>query len=337
MSEASIQLRDAHGDWRPPKQLQAPPVFVWPPRPLAFLRWFFGSPGYLLPWNVAYAVVALASWAFLTPDMSRMRHFAFGWISILFAVNLLLVTAVTSLWHLPLYRLKSQGMAFKYNGRWLATDRAFFLFRSQLLENVFWTLASAVPVWTAYEVVTLWAQANGMLPYVDWRVHPVYCVLLMCLLPLFHEVHFYLVHRLIHWKPLYRHVHSLHHKNVNPGPWSGLSMHPVEHLLYFSGVLLHWIVPSHPLHVLYHLQLAGLSPSVGHCGFEKVLFKGVPLDTGNYMHYLHHKHFTVNYGGDGVVPIDQCFGTFHDGTEAADEMMKRKRSRARAAGPGSPE
>ena len=27
---------------------------------------------------------------------------------------------------------------------------------------------------------------------------------------------------------LYRHVHSLHHKSYNPGPWSGLAMHPIE-------------------------------------------------------------------------------------------------------------
>ena len=27
---------------------------------------------------------------------------------------------------------------------------------------------------------------------------------------------------------------SLHHKSHNPGPWSGLSMHPIEHFLYYS-------------------------------------------------------------------------------------------------------
>jgi sterol desaturase/sphingolipid hydroxylase (fatty acid hydroxylase superfamily) len=326
MVEASIHLRDVRGDWRPRKPLQAPPVFVWPPQPVAFIKWFFGYPGYLFPWNLGYALTAVATWSFLTPDMIRMTHLEFGWISTVFAVNLVLVSAITSLWHLPLYFHKSQGVAFKYSGRWLASRSQFFLFRNQLLDNMFWTIASAVPIWTAYEVLTLWAQANRIIPYVDWRTHPVYCLLLMCFIPLFHEVHFYMVHRLIHWQPLYRYIHSLHHKNVNPGPWSGLSMHPVEHLLYFSGVLLHWIVPSNPVHVIYHMQVAALSPSVGHCGFEKVLlFKRFPLDTGNYMHYLHHKHFAVNYGGDGVVPIDQWFGTFHDGTEAADEMLKGKR------------
>lgn len=328
MVEATIHLRDARGDWRPPKPLHAPPVFVWPPQPWAFIKWLFGYPGYLFPWNVGYALTAFATWSFLTPDLSRMRHFEPSWIALIFAVNLLLVSAITTLWHWPLYVRKSQGLAFKYSSRPLANTSSFFLFRNQLLDNVFWTIASAVPIWTAYEVVTFWAQANGKIPYVSWSAHPVYCLLLMCFIPLFHEVHFYVVHRLIHWQPLYRHIHSLHHKNVNPGPWSGLSMHPIEHLLYFSGVLLHWIIPSNPLHIVYHLQVAALSPSVGHCGFEKVVvFKRFELDTGNYMHYLHHKHFVVNYGGDGVVPIDQWFGTFHDGTEAADAMLKGNRIR----------
>ena len=89
--------------------------------------------------------------------------------------------------------------------------------------------------------------------------------------PLFREVHFYLVHRLIHWPPLYRAVHSLHHNNANPGPWSGLAMHPVEHVLYSSAVLLHWVVPWHPLHVIFHLQHLGLAPAQSHAGFDQIV------------------------------------------------------------------
>jgi hypothetical protein len=32
----------------------------------------------------------------------------------------------------------------------------------------------------------------------------------------------------MHFEPIYKYVHSLHHKSYNPGPWSGLSMHPIE-------------------------------------------------------------------------------------------------------------
>ena len=60
----------------------------------------------------------------------------------------------------------------------------------------------------------------------------------------FRGIHFFCVHRCMHpwWRSrnglaqgdigafLYRWVHSLHHKSHNPGPWSSLSMHPVEHV-----------------------------------------------------------------------------------------------------------
>src|SRR5579884_4092268 len=74
------------GGWKPEALLRPPPVFVWPPRPAAFLRWFFGYPGYLWPWNAAYTVIALLTWLYLTPDLARMRSFEPGWIAQLFVV-----------------------------------------------------------------------------------------------------------------------------------------------------------------------------------------------------------------------------------------------------------
>jgi len=173
-------------------------------------------------------------------------------------------------------------------------------------------------------VLSLWAMANGYIPNVSWQDYPIYCALVMLAIPIFREAHFYLIHRLIHWPPLYRTVHHLHHKNVNPGPWSGLSMHPVEHLLYFSGVLIHWIVPSNPLHVIFHLQHLAFAPAQGHSGFERVVLnRDAALKTHDYFHYLHHKYFECNYGAE-LVPLDQWFGTFHDGSKEAEEAMNRR-------------
>ena len=56
---------------------------------------------------------------------------------------------------------------------------------------------------------------------------------------------------------LYDHVHRIHHTNVDVGPITGLSMHPVEHLLYWSDSLIHLILPSHPLLFLYGLHITG--------------------------------------------------------------------------------
>jgi sterol desaturase/sphingolipid hydroxylase (fatty acid hydroxylase superfamily) len=253
-----------------------------------------------------------------------MKSFAIGWIAAIFVRNLGLIFLVAGAWHLRLYVQQAQGLKFKYNGRWLARDNPIFLFRSQILDNIFWTVASAVPIWTAYEVLSLWAMANGYIPSVDFRAHPIYCIAVLLLIPVFREAHFYLIHRLIHWPPLYRTVHHLHHKNVNPGPWSGLAMHPVEHVLYFSGVLIHWIVPSHPVHVVFHLQHLAFAPAQGHSGFDRVIVRdGIEIKTNDYFHYLHHKHFECNYGAE-LVPLDAWLGTFHDGSKEAEKRMNER-------------
>jgi sterol desaturase/sphingolipid hydroxylase (fatty acid hydroxylase superfamily) len=90
-------------------------------------------------------------------------------------------------------------------------------------------------------------------------------------------------------------------------------MHPVEHLLYFSGVLLLWVIPSTPIHALFYVTFVGLAPVEGHCGFGKVVLGRSSFDTDNFYHYLHHKFFRVNFGDPLLIPLDRLFGTFHDG------------------------
>jgi sterol desaturase/sphingolipid hydroxylase (fatty acid hydroxylase superfamily) len=332
MSRQNDAVVDQRGDWKPSDTIKPSPLFAWPIQPFATVKWLLLYPGYLLPWTMFYAALSVVTWLYLTPDMSTMKTFGPRWIAYIFARNLLSVVLAISAWHIRLYVRRAQGANYKYNSRWPAKGKANFLFRDQILENIFWTVVSAVPIWTAYEVLTLWAFANGLIPFVDWRSHPVYCTLLLIAIPLIHEFHFYWIHRLIHWPPLYRTIHYLHHKNVNPGPWSGLSMHPIEHVLYFSGVLIHWLLPSHPLHAIFHLQALGFLPAQGHVGFERVVIKdGVSVQTGDYGHYLHHKFFECNYCSE-LMPLDKLFGTFHDGSKEAEEVMyKRFRARRQQA------
>ena len=152
----------------------------------------------------------------------------------------------------------------------------------------------------------------------------------MLLIPLWQNLHFYLVHRAIHWPPLYRLVHQTHHKNVNPGPWSGLSMHSGKHLLYFSVPLLFLLVPSHPLHLVLAMVLTSFSPAKGHSGFEKLVVGGRLVDAGQWAHYLHHKRFKCNYA-DGFIPLGKWFGTFVDGSEQSlkDFHQRRRENKAR--------
>jgi sterol desaturase/sphingolipid hydroxylase (fatty acid hydroxylase superfamily) len=283
-----------------------------------------GYPGYLVPWNLALLAVSAAVWFLATPSVATMSTLALGWVAFVLVRNAVIVFCWYGVFHLRLYVRRRQGNRFKYNAKWLATDSQFFLFRNQTKDNMFWTMVSGVPIWTAYEVLTLWAFANGRIPWLSFRQHPIWFVVLMMLVPLTREFHFFWIHRMIHWPPLYRLAHSLHHKNVNPGPWSGLAMHPIEHVVYFSCVLVHWVVPSHPMHALFNLFHAGLSPVPGHSGFDKIeLGEDRSIDTNCLAHYLHHKYFEVNYA-DGAIPLDKWFGSLHDGSPEGDEAMQRR-------------
>lgn len=324
MDDSAFGTEDARGSWSPKRPISYGPAFVWPPQPRALLKWFFGFPGYLLPWNVAYAVLALVIWQFLTPSLATMKSLAFGWVGFIFLRNVVLAIAVYGGWHLWLYVWRKQGTSFKYNRQWPKPSAAF-RFGNQTYDNMFHTLASGVPIWTAYEVLLLWAYANGVAPMIGFAEHPAGFIALFFLVPFIHEVGFYFAHRLLHVPALYDLAHKLHHRNISPGPWSGLSMHPIEHAIYFSTVLLFFIVPSHPVHMINLASRLGLAPAQGHTGFDRLdMGADTSMDVSYYAHYLHHKYFEVNYA-DGMVPLDKWFGSFHDGTSEAHEAMKARR------------
>ena len=329
MADGAWGTRDARGEWQPDELPKPSPLFSLPWKPLKVLKYLFGPVGFLWPYNLAVALLAVLSWAYFTPSLERTATFGIGWVAEIYLRNVVLVILVAGAFHLRLYMQKAQGLKYKYTDKWMATNDTRFLFKDQTWDNIFWSLASGCLIWTGWEAVTLWGYSNKIIPFVDWRAHPVYFVLLMIGVVFLRQFHFFFIHWASHWKPLFRISHYLHHKNINIGPWSGLSMHPIEHLLYFSGVLFHWIIPSHPIHAIYHLMHAGVTPALGHTGFHRFATVGDKSMSGdNYFHYLHHRYFTANYGVPDV-PLDYWFGTWHDGSPEDHAKMLAKREKGK--------
>nr|HRC87600.1 sterol desaturase family protein [Thermoanaerobaculia bacterium] len=245
--------------------------------------------------------------------------------------NCLAVFLFFGAFELRLYVLRAQANRFKYNGKWPSEQRSkvFFLER-QNIDNMLRGFLSGLPIWTALEVLILHAYATGAVPWLTFVANPWYLGALALLVPVIHETHFFLLHRAIHWGPLYTYVHSVHHNSVNPSPWSSLSMHPVEHLGYLGVALWHLIIPSNPILALYQLHYAGFGAIPGHIGFDKMEVTGdTTLDSHGYIHYLHHKYFEVNYG-DGLIPFDKWMGTFHDGSKEGEALMQARYKKLKA-------
>lgn len=322
MDDLKYGTRDKRGNWAPNEPAGTAPLFVWPPQPAKLLAWL---PHYLFPYNILFFATALIWWHWIVPPVDVMQTLAWGWVLKLFVVNAVAVFLWYGAFELQLYVRRTQENRFKYNGKFPSEQPSdVFWFKSQNIDNVLRGFLSGVPIWTATQVVVLWAFANGYAPWLSWADNWVWLAVLTLLVPVIHEFHFFCIHRLIHTPLLYKWVHSVHHNSVNPSPWSSLSMHPIEHALYFATMFYHLIIPSNPILALYQLHYAGFGAVPGHVGFDKVeITDETALESHAYIHYLHHKYFEVNYG-DGLIPIDKWLGTFHDGSKEADELMKAR-------------
>lgn len=321
MDDLNYGKRDKRGDWVPNGALVTSPLFRLPPQFGKLAGWL---PGYFLPWNVGFMVTGVVFWTMLFPPVAEMAKLHWAWVLRILAINLVAVTLFYSALEVPLYLRRRQANRFKYNGKFPgdAPNTAFW-FGSQNVEGMLRSLGTGVPIWTAYQCLLGWMAANGYALTVTFTAHPLYLLALGLCVPAWHEFHFYCVHRLIHVPVLYKYIHAVHHNSVNPSPWSSLSMHPLEQALYFSSCLIHLVIPSNPIVALYGLHYAGLGAVVGHIGFDKIEMGEAALDTHAFTHYLHHKYFEVNYG-DGLMPLDKLFGSWHDGTAEGDALMQAR-------------
>ncbi|MEY8828308.1 sterol desaturase family protein [Sedimentitalea sp. XS_ASV28] len=117
-----------------------------------------------------------------------------------------------------------------------------------------------------------------------------------------HDTWFYWSHRLLHYPPLFRRFHRLHHRSHNPTPFASYSFdlgEAVVNAIYLPLILL--VLPVHSLAILIFVTHMILRNAIGHSGYE--LFpanrQGKPLFgwmTTVTHHDLHHAHAGYNLG-----------------------------------------
>ena len=205
--------------------------------------------------------------------------------------------------------------------------------KEQTYRDIKWSLLSTV-ISSFVEIIIIYFYKINIrfIFYSNFWQYPISSILWLLFIPYWRMFHFYWIHRMSHpWKPsgsfkwipdigqfLYKNFHSLHHKSYNTSPWNGLCMHPIDLLLYLSGILvpLSFGISQHVIHILFSKYHATISVVSGHDGYD------LPA-SGNLFHYLHHAHFECNYGTP-VLPFDYWFGTFSDGTKYMKQKNKNK-------------
>lgn len=333
MNDLDYGKRDKRGNWTPSDQPDVAPF--WSAQWRKMPRYLFD---FVWPWNAFHVATACLYWVFVIPDAEVMNALSWGWTLWLLSVNAAGICLMYGGMELFYYARRKQDNRFKYNPKFPAENPSeVFWFKRQNLDNFLRSFFIGIPIWTATEILMLWCFANDLhvFAWLDWENNWAWLVASMFLAPAVHEVNFFCIHRLLHVPFLYKWVHAIHHNSNNPSPWSSLSMHPFEHLLFFGEVFWFLIIPSNPIVVLFSSHLCGYGAVNGHIGFHKLeLSDEKAIDSHSYLHYLHHKYFEVNYGADGLVPFDKWFGYWHDGSKESDERMKarfrKKRQRLQA-------
>lgn len=312
-------------NYHPELPLQDPSPFTHLNEPMFLVRWLRTN-WLSLSERMLMVILAATLWYTVYPSLETTQNFAFGWIFQIWVINVIVMFGIAGSLHWYFYIRKGQGKTLKFDHRDQTRNNRNFLFSDQVKDNMFWSMTSGVAQLTLFQVVTMWLMANGITPVMSIASNPIWFVLAFILMPMWAAFHFYWVHRLLHIPFLYKNVHSLHHRNINIGPWSGFSMHPVEHSIYLTVICIHWVVLSHPIHLIYTAMFHGAGAAMTHTGYEELLVKDKEkLALGTFYHQLHHRYFECNYGNQEL-PLDRWFGTFHDGsTEATSETRARKK------------
>ena len=262
---------------------------------------FFYSP------NLSWFLMTVGAWYVFPYDLEEQESSSNATTSMLEVVsnrlvfNHSLALAYIGFWHWALYLQDLCHRPYVPN--------RIYSFFPKVLHNVFYTVLGILQ-WTLVEGVFIHLYRSGKLQYMDATQNPMtllQTLVLSILLPSYRDVHFYFAHRLIHLRPLYKYIHSLHHRNSDTEPFSGLAMHPVEHMYYFTcyGPLL--VLPRilgivvSPFLVFWMGTHCVISPAASHSGYEDHF-------SSDLSHYLHHRYFECNYAAG--INFDAFFGTY---------------------------
>lgn len=116
------------------------------------------------------------------------------------------------------------------------------------------------------------------------------------------DTYYYWLHRLMHRRPWFRHVHAGHHRSRQPTPYASFAFDGAEAALnaWLLPALV-FVIPIHPAVILVILTLATTTAVLNHAGAEVLpqwWVRGLPgawLISATH-HNLHHTHYDKNFG-----------------------------------------
>jgi lathosterol oxidase len=191
---------------------------------------------------------------------------------------------------------------------WLATRRLFpalgwgqplpgpRLVEAQVRREIGSALIS-IALFGGWSVLTVLAERRGWVSIL-WQARAPRVALELVALVLWNEVHFFVIHRLLHTRWLFRRVHRDHHRSLRATPFSTYAMHPVEAVLLGSVMIcvMPFAALSAPTLLLFPM-VSLLLNNLGHMSYDLCPGRSDwhPL-AATRRHARHHSQVAGNYG-----------------------------------------
>jgi Delta7-sterol 5-desaturase len=144
----------------------------------------------------------------------------------------------------------------------------------------------------------LWAQAYGFTLWAPLELSVWSFVGMFVVSIVLFDAWFYWGHRLMHWRPLYRH-HLWHHRSVAPTVWSNYSDTLADAFVMQSYYLIApMLLPIPPAALIAHRLYDHVNGMIGHSGFEYFAGPGARFPSPfvcTTFHDQHHEKFRYNY------------------------------------------
>ena len=267
-------------------------------RGISRLAHFFMSP------NLVWFAMAASVHYWAPYEMAKDAVSNAAWLKQRFALNFAVAFAYYGFFFAALYIFKLAKRKYRPNSYPTLGNMAHNMW--------YWTLG--IVQWTFWEAVMVQLWATGVVAHktnaevLADRNLVIINALAIFLIPVWRDVHFYVAHRFLHIRAVYTYVHKLHHRNADPEPFSGITMHPVEHMYYYACAFIPslYVAQLSPLIFVWNFVHLAISPGAGHSGWEDHF-------QADQYHFIHHAKFECNYGSPNSGCIDQYMGTFREG------------------------
>ena len=176
-----------------------------------------------------------------------------------------------------------------------------FVSREKMRKEIKWSLIASLifgfmetlmVVCNYFGLTSLYANISDM----GWGYFFGSIFLMVCI----HDTYFYWTHRLLHWKPLFKRIHRVHHESTSTTAFTAYSFHPVEAAVTFAVIpLISFIMPVHWLSLAIFMAIMSGWSVIQHNSYEfwprwvvKNKFLNIPCTPTH--HNVHHKRVHKN-------------------------------------------